>query len=197
MNGIDNIIKKILTDADREAEQILSRAKLEAEEIARGFDREAELRRAEILDKGQKEAAERVKRLSGVSELETRKLQLAAKQEMLALAFDSALHRLRGMPEKEQLSFLVRLGLGMARGGEKLILSPSDREAFGDKLVSELNQKLSEQGRSGAVTLSEETRDIRGGMILVDGRAEINASYEALVRSARDELAPQTAEILF
>ena len=50
---------------------------------------------------------------------------------------------------------------------------------------------------TGLLSLSEETRPIRGGFILVDGPVEVNCSFETLFRLQREKLEKQAAEILF
>ena len=50
---------------------------------------------------------------------------------------------------------------------------------------------------TGLLTLSEETRNIRGGFILVDGDVEVNCAFETLVRLQREKLERRAAEILF
>lgn len=50
---------------------------------------------------------------------------------------------------------------------------------------------------TGLLTLSEETRPIRGGFIMVDGPVEVNCAFEAMVRAQREQLEKPVAEILF
>lgn len=48
-----------------------------------------------------------------------------------------------------------------------------------------------------ALSLSQETRDIRGGFILREGKVEVNCAFETLVRLQRTEMAGQVAKALF
>ena len=47
------------------------------------------------------------------------------------------------------------------------------------------------------LTLAEETRPIRGGFILLDGKVEVNCAFETLVRLQRTEMAGEAAAVLF
>jgi V/A-type H+-transporting ATPase subunit E len=47
------------------------------------------------------------------------------------------------------------------------------------------------------LTLSQETRDIQGGFIMVDGDVEINCAFETLVRLQREKLERKVADALF
>ena len=50
---------------------------------------------------------------------------------------------------------------------------------------------------TGMLTLSEETRNIKGGFIMVDGDVEINCAFETLVRLQREKLEKDVAQVLF
>jgi V/A-type H+-transporting ATPase subunit E len=52
-------------------------------------------------------------------------------------------------------------------------------------------------GGKGKLTLSDETRPIRGGFILVNGSVEVNCTFETLVRLQRGEIAGEVAKQLF
>lgn len=47
------------------------------------------------------------------------------------------------------------------------------------------------------LTLSQETRDMAGGLTLRDGNVEVNCAFETQLRVLREEMAAQVAEILF
>ena len=49
----------------------------------------------------------------------------------------------------------------------------------------------------GALVLSEETRDINGGFILIYGGIEENCSFQAMFNSRKDELSDKVHEVLF
>ena len=60
-------------------------------------------------------------------------------------------------------------------------------------MVDALNKAVPE----GKFTLSEETRNLRGGYMLQNGQVYINNSVEAMVQDKRRELTAGVAEILF
>ena len=47
------------------------------------------------------------------------------------------------------------------------------------------------------LTLSEETRPIRGGFVMVDGDVEINCAFETLIQLQREKLEREVARVLF
>ena len=67
-----------------------------------------------------------------------------------------------------------------------------DEDLLGDGAL------LEELKRSGSrLTLSEETRPIVGGLILSQGRIEINCALDTLADLHRSELAGEAARLLF
>ena len=66
-----------------------------------------------------------------------------------------------------------------------------------DKYYPEANRLRTEAGKTGFLTLSGETADIDGGLLLRDTASEVNCTFETLLRLSREELAGQAAAILF
>ena len=50
---------------------------------------------------------------------------------------------------------------------------------------------------TGMLTLSEETRPMKGGFVLVDDDVEVNCAFETLVRLQREKLERDVARVLF
>ena len=113
-----------------------------------------------------------------------RKLELAAKQEVLEQAFQLALDDLCALPAEQYQQLLVALlKKASTTGREQVIFSPKDRQALGRQTVDTANAAM-----SAHLTLSEQTRPIRGGFILADGDVELNCAFETLVRLQREKL---------
>ena len=159
--------------------------------------------------------------------MERRKLLLGAKQEVLAQAFDRALEQLCALPEEQYIQLLTSLVLqAVTTGREQIIFSPKDRNRIGKQVVVAANEALvsrvapelpdsitdSKVGAflgkvvnsataqitgTGLLSMSEETRNIRGGFILVDGPVETNCAFETLVRLQREKLEKDVANVLF
>jgi len=227
MNGIEKITQRIASDTQQEIDALQAETDAQCAEIARRYDEQAGREREEILARGRRAAAEQVERLGSVAALEGRKLTLAAKQEMMDQAFDMALDQLCALPAGEMTNLLSALAVKAARTGrEEIILSPSDRDTLGPQVVAQANAALAKaaapklpqeltESKVGAIvdavvtgvsalaqgtallTLADETRPIRGGLILRDGEVEVNCAFETLVRLQRGELERQVAAILF
>ena len=197
MDGIEKITGRIRADMEREVEAIQAETRAQTDEIAARYDEQARRESEDILTRGRRNADERVERLASVAQLEARKLKLAAKQEMLDKAFDKALEDLLNLPEDAYTALLTDLTVkASATGREQVFLSQKDRTRYGKQVVTRANEILSGTG-TGALTLAEGSRLIKGGVILSDGDVEVNCTFETLVRLQRNELEKDVAKVLF
>ena len=195
MNGIEKIIERIINNAELEISQITQQAQEKAAEITAEYDEAIQKGCDEILSRGKAAAEERVERLAGAALLDTKKLELSAKQDMLNRAFEDALVRLRNLPEEEYIGFLTKIAAKSARSGkEEVLLSKEDRVRFGNKIVQDANGMIS---GGGNLFLGEDSPPILGGLILRDGDIEINCTFESLIRKTRSEMATELANTLF
>jgi V/A-type H+-transporting ATPase subunit E len=198
MNGIEKITDRIAVDTDREVKALLQEAQRQADEITASYQALAESDYREALKKGEADAAERVVRLEGVAQLEARKLRLATRQEVLDLAFQRALEKLLSLPEEEYVALLAKLAAqGATTGREALVLSIQDRPRYGKRVVTRANELLAAQGKTAALTLSEESREFRGGLYIQDGNIENNCTFPTILRILREQMAGEVAKLLF
>jgi V/A-type H+-transporting ATPase subunit E len=190
--------QKIIDDAEAEAREILEQANAEAGVIKDEAEAEVRQIEAEAKAKAEAEAKEHIRRQVSLGELEARKAILADKGNVLEEVFNRALDDLKRRDREGSYALTKGLLLkAVEHGDEEVIMSPDDRSAVGEAFVRDVNSKLKSQGRRGEMTLSEETREIRGGFILRRGRAEINSSYETLLAMLRDEVETEIAKMLF
>lgn len=227
MDGIEKITARIQADGQAELDRLKEENQQQLAAIHTQTQDQVDRERQEILSRGEKAAAERLERLKSAAEMEKRKLMLAAKQEVLSQAFDQALEQLCALPDEQYIQLLTQLVLkAVSTGKEQLVFSPKDRNRIGKQVVVAANEALvkdvapelpesvtdSKVGAfveklvnsataqitgTGLLSLSEETRNIRGGFILVDGPVEVNCAFETLVRLQREKLEKQVADILF
>jgi V/A-type H+-transporting ATPase subunit E len=198
MNGIEKITDRIAAETAGEAKALLDRAQQEAASIRQGYEAVADQEYKDTLAQGKKDAAERVERLGGVAQLEARKLNLAARQEMLDKAFDLAMEKLLALPEDEYAKLLTSLALrASSTGTEALVFSTTDRARYGKRVVLSANEQLEKQGKTAKLTLSEESRPFRGGLYVQSGKIETNCTFSTLLRLQRQQMAGEVAKVLF
>ena len=194
MNGIEKLTQQIAADAQAEIDAILAEAREKADAVSADYAQRAETAANQRLTKGAEAAAQREERLVAMADMERRKTLLAAKQDMVGKAFDRALEQLCSLPDGEYAALLTRLAVSASTSGkEQLILSPRDRSRVGKQVVDAANAALP----GGALTLSEQTRPMAGGLILSDGSVEVNCTFETLIRLQRGAIAGDVANVLF
>jgi len=194
MNGIEKIIDRISGDAQAEIDAVLDAARAEAAQITAKYEAQAKAEAEEILKRGAKAAAEREERLASMAQMEGRKAELAAKQEVIEETFELALKKLLALPEDKYVELLAGLAAkASVSGKETLIFSAKDRDSVGKQVVDAASALVS----GGAFVLSEETRPINGGFVLSDGAVEVNCSFDTLVRLQKAEITGEVSRVLF
>ena len=114
MDGIEKITGRIEADGAQEIAAIQAGAQRQADEIAARYAAQARRESEDILARGRRAADERVERLASVAQLDARKLELSAKQEMLSRAYDMALEKLTGLPDDAYTALLADLAGAIA-----------------------------------------------------------------------------------
>ena len=193
MNGIEKITQRIEADAQTEIDRILSAAQEEADQITGRYKAQADAEAASLAARNEKSAAEREERLVSVAQMEARKVQLAAKQEMVEKAYDLALEKLCAMPDARYTEVLAGLLVqASSNGREEAIFSPEDRERVGKAAVDKANAASGKQ-----LKLSKETRPLKGGFVLRDENIEVNCTFDTLVRLEKAETTGAVVKKLF
>ncbi len=191
MNGIENIIKKISDDAEREAEKLLADARAEALKTEEEYKQKADAIKTAAEEVYSAKAEEEYSRIVASHAMSERQNTLKKKQELISSAFDTAYEKLCSLSDSERADVIARLALKAADGREgEIILSSSDRE----KLSSDIMKKVAENPK---ITLSETSANIDGGLIFKRGTTEINCTFRALVDEMREACGREVADILF
>lgn len=194
MKGTEKIIAHIRSDAKEQADAILAQAEQQCASIRAEYDAKAKELYREKIRTGTKDCQDRVDSMERIARMESKKGELAVKQQMVAAAFNKAFEMLTSMPQDEYTAFLAGLAAKAAvTGDEELVLNARDKAAVGQAVVKAANEKLA----NGALTLSEAAGDFAGGLILRRGSVEVNCTVELLVELARGEMSSDIAKMLF
>ena len=227
MNGIEKITAKIRQDAEAEVKALEAQTEEKIAALQAQTETQARQECEAILARGRKAADERLERLESAAQMEQRKLFLGAKQEVVGEAFEKAVEHLCTLPDGELVKLLTALAVeASSTGREALIFSVKDRARIGKQVVMAANDILAKnvapelpgaitESRVGGLvgkvvnsaaaqfagtarlTLSEQTRPMRGGFVMVDDDVEINCTFETLVRLQREKLEREVASVLF
>ena len=194
MNGIEKISARILADAEAEAAAIRGQAEEKAAQIAADYDKKIAAEQQRLSA----EAAKQLERDQGAARMAARRQLLETKQALVDKAFRQAEQQLRSLPQAEYEALCAHLACGASTSGcEELIFSAEDRERVGAAVTAKANELLQKAGKPAQLTLSAETRPIRGGVVLKNGLIETNCSLGTLVDGLRPELSGKVAARLF
>ncbi len=195
MNGIEKITARIERDAQAEITEILKAAQEKADTLAQQYRAQAAAEAEKAEENGKKAARQRLERLEGAADMEAKKMVLAAKQQTIALAFEKAGKSLLELPEEEYSDLLAKLAVGASKSGrEEILLNARDHSRVGTRVVEKANALLEGKGK---LTLGQELREIEGGLILRDGKVEVNCAFETQLRVLRETMAADVAKVLF
>lgn len=198
MNGIDKIKEKIINDAIFESQNLIETAQKDAQIILNKYKLESDARKNKILSQAQDRKKDIIKYKYDMAELEGRKQILSTKQTILDEIFKEAFVKLKTLNAQDYVAFLSKLAADSSLGGnEAVIFSETDKETTGKEIVKTANQILVARGKAGNLAMSDETREIDGGLILKDGDIETNCTFDILYNFKRNELTTEVANILF
>lgn len=198
MSGTDRIKAKILEDAKNNTEQNLSEARSEAQSLISAAEKDALARLAKAKATAEEDAANLKKRMQAVASLEERKRMLKVRQDMVGAAFEAAVEKTVGLPEKEYGNLLMGFILKSVRDGEcEILFNEADKARLGAKYVQKINDTLKSMGKASSLKLSPDTVRSRGGFILKYGEMEINSTLEIILSILRPKIEVEVAAVLF
>jgi V/A-type H+/Na+-transporting ATPase subunit E len=183
--ALDNVTKEIATSADKTASDLKSEADKEVEAIKVQADATiADMKERE--DKRLKDAIEQLGRQETSSaELESKKIVLAKKKEILEDAFESALKGLESAPASKKLEQYKK----MIASAKTVIDKPTVLISESDKFTAR---------ELGVNSVKADPR-IHGGIVLQseDGSIEVDMQYSTLLQTIWDHNIKAVSDILF
>ena len=198
MKGTEKIIAHIRADGDAEAKKIIDAASKQAEEKRAESFKAALSEYEKLMQAGNAECEDILSGSRRLAEMEAKKSVLSVKQEMISAAFDAAREEIVNMPRDKYTQFLARMAAEAAAiGMEEIVLNARDKAEVGKSVCKAANELLSAKGTPGKLTVSEDTADISGGVIVRFGGIETNCSIDALIRQRRSGLSTEVAAALF
>ncbi len=189
MSGLEKILAEIQNDANEAAKSQIETAKKKADEISENTSKEIAKATAEYEHKNKLEGEHILERAKSAAELESRKLLLNKKQELITKALTAAKSKLETLSADEYFQTLQKL-LNAYKTDDKGImkLSKSDLK----RLPADFEKGLPPQ-----IKLSKESADIKNGFLLIYEGIDINCSFDALFEDKAEQLQDKAASILF
>lgn len=187
--GTEDIVARILSDAEEEAKALIAAAEQSAAETASAARLRREARKAET----EKEVSARADRIregkAAAARLDSQKILLAEKRRVVDNIYARALIRLLELPQRESLALLSRLLEENAEEGDEVVFAsdyPHCAEAAELPVI-----------RAKKLTVSKEKGEAGGGCILRGERCDKDLRFSALLALDREEHQAELAAKLF
>lgn len=190
MQSTQLIIDKILLDAKTEAENITNASNgfcVNQLKVATDWAEAYTLTQQNLL---QKESEEYVKRRLTVAELDAKKLELKAKQDLLDKVFNRVLEKLCSLDKQSYLRLVKKLIEQNAERGDTIVLSR-------DKVLNTTDIEKLEVVNKLALVVSQTQGDFDGGIMLKNSVCDKDLTFKTLVKEVKEEKASLIANILF
>jgi vacuolar-type H+-ATPase subunit E/Vma4 len=188
--AIDDIVGKILADAEGEAAEIVAAADADATRVKAGAGARADADAARVLARERARAARDAETLLANARLRARDAALTARLALAEEALAKAEADLVALPDADY-ALLIAAGIASAATGrETARLGKADAA----RLRKHLPHALADAGAK--IALGDEPADVEHGVVLSGGGVRIEVSPAALIAARRDELLAEADRLL-
>ena len=196
-NGIQALERAIMEEARGEADQILTDARTEAQNIRRQAQAQADAEREAILQRAQRETQDLHDHTSAAAQLEAQTLKLQRRERLLERVFDAARQKLVSAPEwpdyEQVVHQLVREAVERLGAGEVVVKADGvAQKMLGDTMLAELEREL-----NARLHLGESLTQSTGVVVETpDGHRQVDSTLETRLARMRQELRTPVYHIL-
>ena len=192
----EQVVKKILSDADSEAEVIKKQADEKAAGERAEFAEQQNEYKKQTQALAQKAAEDKRLHILAAARMEIVKQLLAEKRKVLDDIFTRARQQLKGLPDEQYQNIMAKLMSAAVETGDEEVIVDRNENRIDSEFIRQVNSKLGPDHKGG-LKLSDEKQSIEGGFILKRGRIKNNLSLSVLLAQARKEIEIELAKELF
>ena len=219
VNGLQRITDQILGDARARADEILDQARQESERIASEYAKEADALRRKLSLLAEGEAKTFIEKTKTSAAAQKSELLLMQKSRLVDEVFQGALEEVLSLDTSKYAELVAGLAASAiydfyrseaenrALYGEEeeeryafeIVLNKKDRDTCGEAILSSVRRKLVGKVSDAldGMSISKQTRKIKGGAVVCYGPVECNCSLEMIFAQLRRELEGEVCEVLF
>ena len=190
--SLAQITEKIRNDAQKEADEILSKAKAQAGSIAAKAEKECSEIQAGFDARFEAERPEIMKRREIVADIDVSKMMLAAKRKLIEDVYSGALNKMKKLSKADYLTLCTNLlNEGIKTKDEEVVVGS------GEKYIDAAWIAAYNSTHGTNLSLAAEKVDISGGFILNRGRISVNCSWEMLLKVSQEKQESDVVKRLF
>ena len=186
--AIKEIKEKILSDAQKEANEIIFQAESRAKEMISKGKKEADALKNSILAKHRQEGLLKKNKIITEANLDAKKTLLSERQTIIEGVFKKALENILNMDNQKYCKYIKKIILSnIENGDETITIGKSDKERITDAFIENINKELKSKEKKGELKLDDSYVQIQGGVIIGSGDIKKNISLELLLLKAREK----------
>ena len=187
MNGKENIINKILSDADAKAADILSVAEAQAQAIIAEAEQAISNDRVALDARLQAISAERQRNRKATAELDAKKYTLFRKQQLITRCYELAYEHLTKMSDSDRLELIGSLLEKHAENGDTVYITQADAKGVTQVWLDGFDRQLK---------LGKKYIKADGGIVLEGEGYEKDLTLKSVIKYLREQTEGKTAELL-
>ena len=203
--GTDKIVSSIMSDAQIKAESILAEAEKETESIHSEGNVQAAAEKEKILENAKKQAQMRYQQIISEAKMNSRRMGLEAREEVIEEAFSKAEEKLEKIASSDAIEYKASLekviteaGIEIGGGDLVVLVKESDVTKIKGNLPT-LEKNISDKtGTPTKLEMGEAITTIGGAILKTkNGEIEVNNTIEARMLRFKKSLRSEVAGILF
>jgi V/A-type H+-transporting ATPase subunit E len=198
-NGLSAIANEVLGDVQKEAEAIILAAENEAKETLKAAKEQADQSYLAITNQATQRAEAEKRRIASVTDVQMRNRLFHAKEDLVDLAFEKALSKLKDFTKTERYhNYLLKLvEEGTRKIGQKSLtvqVNATDKTWLTQGSLNRLSKKLNCE-----LKLLDRSVNCIGGCKIqtIDGRISYDCTLDNKVEELKPTLRVEVAKILF
>jgi len=192
----NEVIEKILTEAEAQAEQVKKQADERASQERQKLQAELDSFNDQTAQLSNRAAEEVKSQVLAQARMETAKKSLQTRNELLEQTFSAAAEKIKNMNANEYQQLMEKLILSSVSTGDEEIIIDKNEKRIDAAFVERLNAKLGKDSK-GKLKLSDSKAGIGAGFILQKGKVRINGSLNVLLETVKEKLQTELAAELF
>ena len=183
IQGIDKIKQRLDSDLQAELAELNAATQAEIVKLQDSYAQQILKEQTKEAKWQEQYAAQEEQRLQAKVNLERKRIQLEANQEIIDELLAALLNKLAAMPENEKLDYYLSVLPETTEADSKLILAQNDKE-----LPPKLLSALEKRSASYANVTVEHSDKLVGGVMLQEAEICEDYSFEELVRANQYDL---------
>mgnify|MGYP004566590685 FL=1 len=187
MNGKENIIQRILSDAEAKCNEMIASAEAQSERILRVAEEKSAADARESDARASVQAEDLIRNKLAATRLAARKYKLNVKQRLISECYAEAVKTLVDASDEKRLEFIGKLISRYAESGETVLVCQRDAKLVNQKFLDAFGKNLTVGSRHIA----------EFGVVLVGEGYEKDLTIEKIVQYSRLETEAKVSAALF